>query len=97
MITVIEWMNNPALKNIDPAKLELIKMAAAPTQGKSGRDLAPVMLALITNASRQEVRFFSDEGTLILNILKEGKTKEEQEQIDKTIRMTSSIFQKHMS
>ena len=27
----------------------------------------------------------------------EGKTKEEQAQIDKTIRMTSSIFQKHMS
>ena len=97
MTEVNEWMNNPALKNIDPAKLELIKMAAAQTQGKSGRDLAPVMLALITNASRQGIRFSPDEVTLILNILKEGKTKEEQEQIDKTIRMTSSIFQKHMS
>ena len=97
MIAVNEWMNNPALKNIDPAKLELIKMAAAQTQGKSGRDLAPVMLALITNASRQGIRFSPDEVTLILNILKEGKTKEEQEQIDKTIRTTSSIFQKHMS
>lgn len=72
-------------------------MAAAQTQGKSGRDLAPVMLALITNANRQGIRFSPDEVTLILNILKEGKTKEEQEQIDKTIRMTSSIFQKHMS
>ena len=39
----------------------------------------------------------SDEVSLILDILKEGKTKEEQAQIDKTIRMTSSIFQKHMS
>ena len=92
-----EWMNNPALKGIDPAKLELIRMAAARTRGKTGRDLAPVMLALITNDSRQGIRFSPDEVTLILNILKEGKTKEEQEQIDKTIRMTSSIFQKHMS
>ena len=91
-----EWMNDPALKDIDPAKLELIRMAAARTKGKSGRDLAPVMLALITSASKQGIRFSPDEVSLILDILKEGKSKEEQEQIDRTIRMTSSIFQKHM-
>lgn len=92
-----EWMNNPALKDIDPAKLELIQMAASRTKGKTGRDLAPVMLALITSANRQGIRFSSDEVSLILDILKEGRSKEEQEQIDRTIRMTSSIFQKHMS
>lgn len=72
-------------------------MAAARTKGKTGRDLAPVMLALITSANRQGIRFSSDEVSLILDILKEGRSKEEQEQIDRTIRMTSSIFQKHMS
>ncbi|HJC92267.1 MAG TPA: hypothetical protein H9695_15085 [Candidatus Mediterraneibacter excrementigallinarum] len=91
-----EWMNNPALKGIDPAKLELIRMAAARTRGKTGRDLAPVMLALITSANKQGIRFSPEEVSLILDILKEGKSKEEQEQIERTIRMTSSIFQKHM-
>ena len=91
-----EWMNNPALKGIDPAKLELIRMAAARTSGKTGRDLAPVMLALITSANKQWIRFSPEEVSLILDILKEGKSKEEQEQIERTIRMTSSIFQKHM-
>ncbi|MBM6751812.1 hypothetical protein H6A65_09975 [Mediterraneibacter glycyrrhizinilyticus] len=91
-----EWMNNPALKGIDPAKLELIRMAAARTSGKTGRDLAPVMLALITSANKQGIRFSPEEVSLILDILKEGKSKEEQEQIERTIRMTSSIFQKHM-
>nr|WP_243424586.1 hypothetical protein [Mediterraneibacter glycyrrhizinilyticus] len=89
-------MNNPALKGIDPAKLELIRMAAARTSGKTGRDLAPVMLALITSANKQGIRFSPEEVSLILDILKEGKSKEEQEQIERTIRMTSSIFQKHM-
>ena len=42
------WMNDPAMKQIDPAKLELIRMAAEQTAGKSGRDLVPVMLALIS-------------------------------------------------
>ena len=29
-----DWMNNPAMKNIDPIKLELIKTAASKTSGK---------------------------------------------------------------
>lgn len=83
------------MKNIDPAKLELIKLAAEQTAGKSGKELAPIMLALITSANKKGLRFTSDEVSLIFEILKEGKSKEEQEQIDKTIRMTNSIFQKH--
>ena len=90
-----EWMDHPAMKNIDPAKLELIKMAAQKTSGKSGRDLAPVMLALITSANKQGLRFSPDEVSLILEILKDGKSKEEQAQIDRTMRMTSSLFNKH--
>ena len=87
-----EWMNNPALKNIDPVKLELIRMAAEKTSGKSGRDLAPVMLALITSANKKGIRFSPDEMSLILEILKEGKSKEEQEQIERTLEMTKSMF-----
>ena len=83
------------MKNIDPAKLELIKMAAQKTSGKSGRDLAPVMLALITSANKQGLRFSPDEVSLILEILKDGKSKEEHAQIDRTMRMTSSLFNKH--
>ena len=70
-------------------------MAAERTSGKSGRDLAPVMLPLITSANKQGVHFSPDEVSLILEIFKKGKTKEEQEQIDRTVRMTSSILQKH--
>ena len=79
-MTAEEWMNNPAMKNIDPAKLELIR---------------PVMLALITSANKQGIQFTPDEVTLILEILKQGKSKEEQEQIDRTVQMTSSIFKRH--
>lgn len=89
------WMNDPAMKQIDPAKLELIRMAAEQIAGKSGRDLVPVMLALISGADRQGIRFTPDEMTLILEILKSGKSKEEQAQIDRTVKMAGSIFRKH--
>lgn len=90
-----EWMNNPLLKNMDPAKLELIKMAASQTNGKSGKDLAPILMALITNANKKGIQFTPDEINMILEILKEGKSKEEQAQMDRMIRMVQSMLMKH--
>ncbi|HAX53201.1 MAG TPA: hypothetical protein DCX82_14930, partial [Lachnospiraceae bacterium] len=77
-----------------PVKLQLIQMAASQTAGKSGRDLAPVLLALISNANKKGVRFSEDEISLILEVLKEGKPKEEQAQIDQTINMVRSLLKK---
>ncbi len=89
-----EWMNHPAMKNIDPIKLELIKTAARQTEGKSGKALAPVMMALITNANKRGIRFSPDEISLIISILKEGKSKEEQEQIEQMVKMVTTYMKK---
>lgn len=89
-----EWMNHPAMKNLDPVKLELIRIAAAQTQGKSGKSLAPIMMALITNANKKGIRFTPDEFSLILSILKEGKTQEEQNQIENMVKMIQGYMNK---
>ena len=91
----MDWMNNPLLKNMDPIKLELIKTAAHQTAGKSGNSLAPVLMSLITSANRKGIRFTTDEITMILNILKEGKSPQEQQQIDQTVQMVSSMMAKY--
>ena len=91
----MDWMNNPLLKSMDPIKLELIKTAALQTAGKSGNSLAPVLMSLITSANRKGIRFSTDEITLILNILKEGKSPQEQMQIDQTVQMVSSMIAKN--
>ena len=87
-----EWMNNPAMQNIDPIKLELIKTAASQTQGKSGRSLAPVMMALISSANKKGIRISPDEFSLILDVLKEGKSKEEQMQIENMVKMVQGYM-----
>ena len=87
-------MNSPLLKDIDPVKLELIKMAASQTSGKAGKDLAPVMLALITGANKKGIRFTAEEIQLILEILKDGKSAEEQAQIERTMNMVRSLLLK---
>ncbi|HBA62688.1 MAG TPA: hypothetical protein DCZ20_02395 [Lachnospiraceae bacterium] len=88
----LNWMNHPALKNMDPLKRELIKTAAQKTDGKAGKDLVPVMLALITSANKRGIRFTPEEFSLILEILKQGKSKEEQAQMDRTIAMARNFM-----
>ena len=83
------------MQNMDPIKLELIKMAAAQTAGKSGKDLAPILFALITNAGKHNIQFSPEEITLILDLLKEGKSDAEKAQIDRTVNMAASMLKKH--
>ena len=89
-----EWMNHPDMQNMDPMKMELIRTAAAQTKGKSGKSLAPVMMALITNANKKGIQFTPDEFSLVLSVLKDGKSKEEQDQIEGMVRMVSSYMKK---
>lgn len=91
---MIDWLNHPALKNMDPTKADLIKTAATQTSGKSGKALVPVLMALITNANKKGIQFSPDEISLILELIKEGKSKQEQEQIDRTIQMVTSVLKK---
>lgn len=80
---------------MDPAKIELIKIAASQTSGKSGSALAPILLSLITNANKKGIQFTPDEVSLIFSILKQGKSSAEQQNIDKTIQMVSSVMAKN--
>lgn len=82
-----EWLNHPSMQDMDPLKLELIKNAAQRTEGKSGRSLAPVMMSLITGAQKNGIRFTPDEMTMVISILKEGKSEEEQAQIENMVNM----------
>lgn len=82
------------MKNIDPIKLELIKNAASQTKGKSGNALATVMMALVTSANKKGIQFSPDEIGLILEVLKEGKSPEEQMQIDNMLKMVTSYMKK---
>ena len=63
-----EWMNHPLLKNMNPVKYNLIQMAATKTAGKTGKELMPIMMALITSANKQGIHFTPDEITLILDL-----------------------------
>lgn len=52
-----DWLNCPELQQIDPVKLELIKTVITKTTGKTGNDLAPILLSLIMTANKKGFAF----------------------------------------
>ena len=62
------------------------------TRGKTGRSLAPVMMSLITQANQKGIRFSEQEMTLILQLLKEGKSQEEQARIDQMVAFVNAAW-----
>ena len=91
---MIDWIDHPALKNMEPAKKELFKMAATQVEGKSGKAMAPLMMSLIMNANKRGIKFTPDEMTLILELMKEGKSPAEQQDIDKTVNLVQGMIKK---
>lgn len=53
--------------------------------------MVPVMMSLITNANRKGIRFTPEEFSLILDILKEGKSDAEKQQIDQMVTMIKQL------
>ena len=91
-----QWMNNPVFQNLDPLKQELMRTAFERTRGKTGRNLAPVMMSLITQANQKGIRFSEEDMTLILQFLKEGKSQEEQARIDQMVAFVNAAWKKRM-
>ena len=89
---MLDWLNDPALESMDPAKRELFKLAAIQLAGKPQNAMAPIMMSLITNANKRGIKFSQEEIALILRILKQDKPANEQQNIDKTVQMVSSVI-----
>lgn len=85
------WMNHPSFQKLDPVKQELFKAAAKQTSGKSGKSMAPVMLSIISNANKRGISFTPEDFTLIISILKDGKTENEKRQIDQMVSMIQQM------
>ena len=58
------------------------------------QNMDPIKLELITNAGKHNIQFSPEEITLILDLLKEGKSDAEKAQIDRTVNMAASMLKK---
>ena len=92
---MIDWLNDPLLKDMDPLKKELFRQAASQVDGKQGNSMATTLMNLIMSANKRGIKFSQEEISLILNILKQGKSPQEKSQIDNMVHMVTTMSKKH--
>ncbi len=86
------WLNHPGLDRLDPAKKELLRTLSAQSAGKPSSEMAPLLMAMVTQANKKRLSFSPDEMNLLIEIMKQNRPKEEQERIDQMVNMTSNMM-----
>lgn len=82
-------LNNPALKNISPEKLQFLLQFASDHHNKNPKEMLPLFLAAQASAKKTGISFEENELHLILDIMKQHMNESE----IKKMEMILKIFQ----
>ena len=79
----MNWFENPALQNIDPAKLQMLLSMSDQARGKRQADLLPFLLSVMAQPGSSKMNFSQDEMDTIINVMKIGKSPQEIRKMDR--------------
>ena len=82
-----DWMNNPKLANIDPAKLQMLQSLAMQGSQQNKNDLMSFLMSAANTSRERGMQFSPNEMETIVEVLKMGKTPAEAARIDRMISM----------
>lgn len=86
-----DWVNDPSLKNIDSAKLQMLLSLASQGKGKSVNEMLPFLLSASSQAKNSGKSFSREETNLILEVLKQGKSPQEIEKMERLIGLIQKM------
>lgn len=84
-------LKNPKLKNISPEKLALLMELSSNSNGKSAKDLLPILLAATSTAKEKGIEFNTSEKEMIVEVLKQQMSPNEQKRADMIINMMNTL------
>lgn len=82
-----DWMKDPSLSGIDPAKLAMLQSFANQGAGRSQNDLLPLLMSAASSSKKKGLQFTPDEIDMIINVMKMGKSPQEIAKIDKMLSL----------
>lgn len=86
-----DWKNNPKLAGLNQNKLRMLQNLADQGSQKSASDMLPFLLSAANQGKNNGLRFSSEEVSLILEVLKMGKSPEETAKLDRIVNMMRMI------
>lgn len=84
-------MNNPAFQSIPPEKQAFLKNFATQQPTGNANDLANQLTNAAMNAKQQGISFSDMETTMLINILKQNMSPEEQQKADRIIQLMNTF------
>ena len=88
------WKEHHALKNMDNQKLKWLENLPEQTSVQKPENLLPFLLAVNSHAQKKGIRFTDEETDVILCVLKENMSPEEQNRVDSMRKMLAGIIKK---
>lgn len=85
------WQDNPKLAKMDHNKLNMLQQMAQQGAGKSPSDLLPFIMNAAAQGKNAGLRFSSSEINTIIEVLKAGKSPQEQAKLDQVVRLMKMI------
>ncbi len=79
------WTKNPALTAIDPAKLQMLTSLADQAKGKNQKELLSLLMSASAQTKENHMSFDQSEIDAVIRVMKEGKSPEEIQRIDRLI------------
>ena len=68
-----EWMNDPTLAGIDPAKMALLNSLVQQGRKKNQNEMLAFLMSAAANSKRNGLQFSPGEMDMIAKVLKKGK------------------------
>ena len=85
-----EWMNDPALSDIDKAKLEFLQALVFESRTVKKEQMLPFLRAVAQKGQANHITFSDSEIDTIVSVIRESATPEETATIDKLMRLRKS-------
>ena len=81
-----DWMEDPALCNIERKKLEFLHMLFNESASLSQKELLPFLLSLSKRSRDEKINFTNDEVNLITHVIRANCPADEQGKIDQLLK-----------
>lgn len=85
------WTKNPSLGSIDPAKLQMLASLTEQAKGKKQNELLSFLMSASAQTQEKNLSFQPSEIDAVINVMKEGKTPEEIQRIDRLIGLIRQL------
>lgn len=87
----LNWMNHPAMKNIDARKLAVLVELANEAEGKSPDKIMPLMLKANAKLKSTNLNFSKEENDLLIDILTQDMSPADKQKVEMIKKMSKNI------